>query len=66
MLVIGVDTGGTFTDFIWKDDDQWGEYKLLSTPANPAEAVLEGIRHITADREYSLVHADGPGDQSQL
>ena len=56
MLVIGVDTGGTFTDFIWKDDDQWGEYKLLSTPANPAEAVLEGIRHITADREYSLVH----------
>ncbi|MCW8858139.1 MAG: hydantoinase/oxoprolinase family protein, partial [Deltaproteobacteria bacterium] len=56
MLVIGVDTGGTFTDFIWKDDDQWGEYKLLSTPANPAEAVLEGINHIAAERDYSLVH----------
>lgn len=56
MLVIGVDTGGTFTDFIWKDGDQWGEYKLLSTPANPAEAVLEGIQHIAIDRDYSLVH----------
>lgn len=56
MLIIGVDTGGTFTDFIWKDGDQWGEYKLLSTPANPAEAVLEGIEHIAVNRDYSLVH----------
>ncbi len=56
MLIIGVDTGGTFTDFIWKDDDQWGEYKLLSTPANPAEAVLAGIEHIAGDRQYNLVH----------
>ncbi len=56
MLVIGVDTGGTFTDFIWKDGDQWGEYKVLSTPANPAEAVLKGICHIAGDRDYDLVH----------
>lgn len=56
MLTIGVDTGGTFTDFIWKDGDQWGEYKLLSTPTNPAEAVLAGIQHIAADRNYTLVH----------
>jgi N-methylhydantoinase A len=56
MLIIGVDTGGTFTDFIWKDGDTWGEYKLLSTPANPAEAVLAGIEHIAADRRYNLVH----------
>ena len=56
MIIIGVDTGGTFTDFIWKDGDQWGEYKLLSTPANPAEAVLAGIQHIAAGRDYTLVH----------
>ncbi len=56
MLVIGVDTGGTFTDLIWKDGEQWGEYKLLSTPANPAEAVLNGIRHIAGGRDYDLVH----------
>ena len=56
MLIIGVDTGGTFTDFIWKDGSQWGEYKTLSTPANPAEAVLAGIRHIVGDRDFELVH----------
>jgi N-methylhydantoinase A len=56
MLIIGVDTGGTFTDFIWKDGEQWGEYKTLSTPSNPAEAVLKGIRHIAGERDYALVH----------
>lgn len=56
MLIIGVDTGGTFTDFIWKDGSQWGEYKTLSTPANPAEAVLAGIRLIAGDRDFELVH----------
>jgi N-methylhydantoinase A len=56
MLIIGVDTGGTFTDFIWQDGSRWGEYKVLSTPANPAEAVLAGLRHIAADRAFELVH----------
>ena len=56
MLLIGVDTGGTFTDFIWKDGDKWGEYKRLSTPANPAEAVVEGIQKIATQRNYNLVH----------
>lgn len=56
MLIIGVDTGGTFTDFIWKDSNGWGEYKLLSTPADPAEAVLQGVRQIAGERGYDLVH----------
>ncbi len=45
-MIIGVDTGGTFTDFIYNDGDTWGIYKLLSTPDNPAEAVLAGISHL--------------------
>ena len=56
MLIVGVDTGGTFTDFIWKDGDEWGEYKVLSTPANPADAVLQGINHIARKKSYDLVH----------
>ena len=56
MLIIGVDTGGTFTDFIWQKGESWGEYKLLSTPANPAEAVLAGLRHIAGERPFDLVH----------
>jgi len=45
-ILIGVDTGGTFTDFIYKEGEHWGVYKRLSTPSNPAEAVLEGISRI--------------------
>ncbi|TYO99492.1 N-methylhydantoinase A [Geothermobacter ehrlichii] len=56
MLIVGVDTGGTFTDFIWHDGSAWGEYKVLSTPHNPAEAVLSGLRHIAGDRPVDLVH----------
>jgi len=66
MLIIGVDTGGTFTDFIWKDGSQWGEYKTLSTPANPAEAVLAGIRHIAGDRDFELVHGSTVATNSIL
>jgi len=56
VIEIGVDTGGTFTDFIWRDGDRWGEYKLLSTPDNPAEAVLAGLDRITGGRHCRLVH----------
>ncbi|WP_025209630.1 hydantoinase/oxoprolinase family protein [Hippea sp. KM1] len=57
MEIIGVDTGGTFTDFIYKTQDgKWGVYKLLSTPSNPAEAVLEGIKHIVKGDKFKVVH----------
>ncbi len=56
MILIGVDTGGTFTDFIYKDESGWGVYKLLSTPHNPAEAVLEGIKHIAGNKKCHVVH----------
>ncbi len=40
---IGVDTGGTFTDFvIWKDGRIFNR-KVLSTPDNPSLAILEGL-----------------------
>lgn len=56
MLIIGVDTGGTFTDFIYKDGDEWGVHKRLSTPHDPSEAVIEGIKHIAGDRDVQVVH----------
>ncbi|MGA1790164.1 MAG: hydantoinase/oxoprolinase family protein [bacterium] len=56
MIIIGVDTGGTFTDFVFKDGDRWGVYKCLSTPRNPAEAVLAGLRHITGEKAKQIVH----------
>ena len=48
MISIGVDTGGTFTDFIYRSGARTGTYKTLSTPHNPSEAVLRGLTHIVA------------------
>jgi N-methylhydantoinase A len=47
---IGVDIGGTFTDFVvlHPESGKLETFKLLSTPHNPAEAVLQGICLITS------------------
>jgi N-methylhydantoinase A len=45
---IGVDTGGTFTD-VASVDEQTGEIvmtKTPSTPANPADGFMEGVRKV--------------------
>jgi len=47
---IGVDTGGTFTDFVFLHADGLRVWKVLSTPDNPAEAVLGGLRECGAFR----------------
>ncbi len=46
---IGVDIGGTFTDFVIyrPETGKLETFKLLSTPHDPAEAVLAGLRFIT-------------------
>jgi N-methylhydantoinase A len=46
LLTIGVDTGGTFTDLIFRNREKIGTYKTLSTPHNPSEAVIQGLAHI--------------------
>ncbi|OPX41247.1 MAG: hydantoinase/oxoprolinase family protein [Deltaproteobacteria bacterium] len=55
-MIIGVDTGGTFTDFVYRDGEKWGVYKLLSTPSNPAEAVLEGLKQLAGGKEKQIIH----------
>lgn len=51
MKVIGIDVGGTFTDFHVVDlrDGAARVFKLPSTPANPAEAILAGLEALVAD-----------------
>ncbi len=56
MEIVGVDTGGTFTDFIYKHNNRWGVYKILSSPQNPAEAVLRGLRHVLKTDTYRVIH----------
>ncbi|MEP6714670.1 MAG: hydantoinase/oxoprolinase family protein [Terriglobia bacterium] len=57
---IGIDSGGTFTDFVVFNDaldgvGKFHSFKLLSNPANPAAVILEGIRRIAA-RRAEVVH----------
>ena len=51
--VIGVDVGGTFTDFYALDHAAGVSvvHKIPSTPVNPARAIVEGLRALcTAHR----------------
>jgi N-methylhydantoinase A len=41
--LLGVDTGGTFTDFVFYHNGQLHVHKVLSTPDAPERAILQGI-----------------------
>ncbi len=45
-LLLGVDTGGTFTDFVLFDGQALRVHKVLSTPQAPEQAILQGIRDL--------------------
>ena len=40
---LGIDTGGTFTDFVLFDGRALRVHKVLSTPHAPEEAILQGV-----------------------
>jgi len=59
---IGIDVGGTFTDFtlLGEDDGRVHFHKVASTPADPSEAIARGIaelleRHALSPREVAHV-----------
>lgn len=60
-LRIGVDTGGTFTDFIAVLGSQILSFKVPSTPDQPARAILSGLARILHEfglrpRRLEIVH----------
>lgn len=58
MMRLGIDTGGTFTDFVLLDDEgAIRVHKVLSTPDAPEQAILQGIAEMGLDRaRLQLVH----------
>ena len=60
--MVAVDTGGTFTDVLLLDEGRLHSVKLPSTPSDPSDAVLEGLRRVLegAEREaggaFALLH----------
>ncbi len=55
---LGVDIGGTFTDFLLMDEvtGSYNLVKIASTPDHPSDAILEGLQRLTHD--YNLDAAD--------
>jgi 5-oxoprolinase (ATP-hydrolysing) len=60
MRRIGVDVGGTFTDFILVDEEtrRITVDKLRSTPKDPARAVVEGVRGVCEKAGVALSEVD--------
>ena len=53
---VGLDTGGTFTDFVAWQGGRLVTFKLPSDPAAPERPVLEGLRRLGADRSTQVRH----------
>jgi N-methylhydantoinase A/oxoprolinase/acetone carboxylase beta subunit len=54
---IGVDAGGTFTDFVVVDDQgRISSFKLRSNPKAPAKVILEGIERAAQGHRADVVH----------
>ncbi len=58
MLRIGVDIGGTFTDFVVFDPQKksLSAFKLPSTPHEPEKALLEGLQRLSVKKGLEIVH----------
>src|SRR5215475_9466769 len=54
---IGVDAGGTFTDFVvLHPDGRLETFKLRSNPRSPASVILEGIARAAAGVRAEVIH----------
>jgi N-methylhydantoinase A/oxoprolinase/acetone carboxylase beta subunit len=53
--VVGIDTGGTFTDLVAMVDGQLRVHKLPSTPQDPAEAVFRGLEALLGETAGAAV-----------
>src|SRR2546425_8116497 len=68
---VGVDTGGTFTDFVFEAEGELRIFKLASTPDDPSRAIIEGLRRIAAEAgsrlsEIEVVHGTTVGTNALL
>jgi len=68
-LRIGVDTGGTFTDFVFETNGGFRVFKIASTPDDPSRAIAEGLERIvgeTGSRCVEVVHGTTVGTNALL
>ena len=57
MIYLGIDTGGTFTDFVFLKNDELRVHKVLSTPSAPEKAIFQGIEELDLSHEkLTIIH----------
>ncbi len=58
MLRIGIDIGGTFTDFVVFDPSacKITTFKLITDAANPATTVLQGLQQLSSTESLQIIH----------
>jgi N-methylhydantoinase A len=65
-LRVAIDTGGTFTDCVYLAAGEIQVLKVFSTPANPAQAVLDGLARIGAGKALDVRHGTTVGTNTML
>jgi len=64
---LGIDTGGTFTDFVLYREGKVLTFKLPSTPHNPSQAIIKGIKTLKLDpSSLILIHGTTVGTNALL
>lgn len=71
FIRVGVDTGGTFTDFVFERNGRLELFKLPSTPSDPSLAIQQGLKRICSDTSSSfndieVVHGTTVGTNALL
>lgn len=71
LIRVGVDTGGTFTDFVFEQDGRLNLFKLPSTPADPSLAIQQGLTRICVETgsrldQIEIVHGTTVGTNALL
>jgi len=66
-LRVAIDTGGTFTDCVWVDaTGGLRMLKVLSTPADPSQAIVEALSKMPHEGELIILHGTTVGTNTLL
>ncbi len=65
---IGIDTGGTFTDFVFLGAGEGRVHKVPSTPGDPLQAILSGLKELRPEglNGVEVVHGTTVGTNAFL
>ena len=71
VVRVGIDTGGTFTDFIFEHNGRLDLFKVSSTPSDPSLAIQKGLEHIAEStgcqsEQLRIVHGTTVGTNALL